>query len=532
MRILNASGFTERVLDSGLKIYGSPVVGHSDDELELTDIASARKASTWRARYRPFAFVIVDLQSRETVLVRDHLGVAPLYYAWTAKHELIFGETIPDILRGLGTAPKLERRELRKLFYDAAEYSDETLYRGIRRVEPGTLIYIPPRGALVKEAYWQLRPDGPTLQYADERDYLLRFTELLHRAVERSVAGHSNLAAEFSAGLDSSAVYCAAHALGHRPKLYMNGIGEDAVAQEKYQVGYEESFLAHFGIKDLIRISPEGFEPLAVFDELAGWFAGPPTYIFPMFALPLHRAVAAGKHSILLSGFGGDQGVSGNIPKRFILPELIRDLGYRGVWPHLDASTPLRKTWECARYSHPLLYRGGIAIQNLKRRRRGERPVTHAIYTELFPTVRMAEWAFLQGPFSREIRMRIETSSVVSRKLGFQFRYPLLDPELLEFFLRVPHTQKRQDGIGRALIRRYLAAQLGVEIFGQYKKHEGLGIFTGTLNHFRKRYAEGKYQDKFKKLPYERRLRSHTPHFELTNRIKAYMLKAGSNLEL
>ncbi|MDF1645460.1 MAG: asparagine synthase-related protein [Legionellaceae bacterium] len=138
---------------------------------------------------------------------------------------------------------------------------------------------------------------------------------------------------------------------------------------------------------------------------------------------------------------------------------------------------------------------------------------------------REAECALIEGHESHEVRMRIEDSSVISKKLGFEYRYPLLYPKLLEFMVRLPTQQKRYDGHGRYLIRQYLAKEIPGNIFQTYQKKQGLGIVPSTFDLFQTNFDKGKYQQLFQDLPYPHLIKNKSEPIELRHTIKGFMLK-------
>ncbi len=152
---------------------------------------------------------------------------------------------------------------------------------------------------------------------------------------------------------------------------------------------------------------------MKVFEQYAAWFAGPSPYIFEVFAHNVHQAVSEKGHPILLSGFGGDQGGRGHIPIRFILPDLLKKKALDSAWRELSPQKASRRLLRLIQYSHPALNR---VIQNIQSMRKDN--YIHPYQKVYCKTLREAEWNFLQGPFSHEIRMRIEYSSIVSKKNG------------------------------------------------------------------------------------------------------------------
>ncbi len=502
--------------------------------VELSVFNDALNLPLWRAYLKPFACAVVHMQSQEIILVRDHLGLEPLYYYHLLGKTLLIGQSILDILKQLPSRPPLLEHQINMLFSEHKYYSDKTLYQGIFRVEPGHLMHFKADGSVVKKAFWQLDPHGSLLHYDDDRDYLEHFSMLMHESLINTTENQINIAAEFSAGLDSSAVYCAAVNINVRPKLYMHVAHPGTKSADIYNDIHEKAFVDYYKLADIMRIGAVDFDPLQVFDEYASWFAGPAAYLFPMFANRIHRAVAAGQHPVLLSGFGGDQCVSGQLPLNFFLPELIHQGQYRQAWRELKGSRGL-KALLYAKHMHPRLYAQALNLKVMKRHiSNAFRPRVAHQSTNLhpyehmhYPCVREAECALLQGANSHEVRMRIEDSSIVSKQMGFEYRYPLLYPKLLEFMLSVPIVQKRRDGRGRYLIRQYLAQFLPGDLFGSYRKQSGLGIVPSTFDLYQQQYEQGCYQEVFKDLPYPHLIKNKHQPMELRNNIKGFMLKKG-----
>lgn len=537
LSLINASHFQCRKINEALTVFGSKV---QTPTAYPQDFTAALKPTTWQANFEPFAHVIVDHHTQEIVLVRDHLGVQPLYY-WYQSGQCIFGDTIPDILQQLPSTPALNEEELTALFLECSLYSDQTFYQGIYRVEPGHIIYIKPTGQVQKKAFWQLMPEGETLYYQHEAEYLEHFSELMREAVSLATRGQTKVALEYSGGMDCSAIYCTAAEQGLRPDLIMHApiAGSQAAS---YNDTVEKAFLAHYHIQNVQRITAESFDPLAVFQKYAHWFAGPAPHIFYTFANNIHQAVAKGGYPILLSGFGGDQGVSAHMPPRFVLPELLKQKEYRQAWDYLGSpispfQQPLqsiRRLQALAQYTHPLAYTLQLKLRNTACRLRNvfkgaETQLslqTEPYFTQYYPSHRAALWSLLQGPLSHEVRMRIEYSSIVSKKLGFAYRYPLLYPKLLEFFLSLPLEQKRHQGISRYLMRRYMAQYLPAHIFDQYQKQAGLHILPATWEKYQSNVKSGRYQTTFRDFPYQH-LYAHFPaERRMKKDVHAYMLKA------
>ena len=356
----------------------------------------------------------------------------------------------------------------------------------------------------------------------------------MQASVKNATQGSHSIAAEFSAGMDSTAVYGACAQLGLNPPLFMHAALPNSTNAYTYNDRYERAFMAQFPSATIHRLMADDFDPIGIFKAYAEWFGGPSPYVFELFAHNIHRAVSKQKHTILLSGFGGDQGVSSHISARFILPSLINDKQFRKAWAEsAGTANPLRRLVQLIQCTHPLLHKLIQNVQDLKLdlsntfRAPDQQQVasTHPYYRQYFKTLRDVEWSFLQGPNSHEVRMRIEYSSIVAKKMGFDYRYPLLHPKLLEFYLSLPLEQKRHQGIGRHMMRRYLANIMPAVPFDAYKKKEGLNIVPATMDTFQAQWDSGRFKNEFQSLQ-KTLTQDKLPHKVMIKTIQAFMLKA------
>ena len=529
--LVNASHFYRAALNPQSTVYSAS----PNEIIPIASFESGLSPACYRAAFHPFAQVVENTSTGECLLVRDHLGLRPLYYRYQSG-QLIFGDTIPDIIRQLPKAPALLDSEVSHLFGDVHHYTDNTLYTGIHRVEPGHMVRIFPNGRIIKSAFWQLEQNGDTLHYHDEREYLEHFTSLMQESIKNATKGSQSIAAEFSAGMDSTAVYGASAALGLNPSLFMHAALPGSTNAKTYKDCYEQAFMAQFPSATIHRIMVDDFDPIRLFKDYAEWFAGPPPYVFELFAHNIHRAVSKQGHTILLSGFGGDQGISSHIPARFILPSLINNKQFRQAWAESTPTNTIRRLAQLIQCAHPSLHQLIQCTQDLKLNisntlkpsNQQRAASTHPYHRHYFKTLRDVEWSFLQGSNSHEVRMRIEYSSIVAKKMGFDYRYPLLYPKLLEFFLSIPLEQKRHQGIGRHLMRRYLAQIMPTAPCDTYKKKEGLNIMPATMDTFKAQWGSGRFQNEFQSLP-KTFTEDKSPHKTMIKTIQAFMLDERLN---
>ncbi|MFA6303779.1 MAG: hypothetical protein WC627_11710, partial [Legionella sp.] len=235
--VINASHFYCVAGPQKLLIYSAQI----DNAPNPSSFEEALNPNNYRTLSHPFAYVIINTTSKECILVRDHLGLKPLYYYYQSG-QLIFGDTITHIIHQLQKTPDLLNSELDHFFGDVQLYTDNTLYKNIYRVEPGHTVHIRADGRIVKSSFWQLEPEGEVLRYRDEREYLDHFTSLMQESISNATHSASSIAAEFSAGMDSTAIYSTCAQLGLNPTLFMHAPLADSVNVQTYNDCYENAF--------------------------------------------------------------------------------------------------------------------------------------------------------------------------------------------------------------------------------------------------------------------------------------------------
>src|SRR5262245_6116095 len=120
-----------------------------------------------------FAYAIWDSVQRKLVLARDRLGIKPLYYAVKDDGTLYFASEIKALIAGRAIKPELNYGGLADYAANRHTSSEETLFRGVKRLSPGhTLQWLD--GQTRIEAYWDLSftKSNPPLK---QEEYVDRF---------------------------------------------------------------------------------------------------------------------------------------------------------------------------------------------------------------------------------------------------------------------------------------------------------------------------------------------------------------------
>ncbi|WP_042370776.1 asparagine synthase (glutamine-hydrolyzing) [Streptacidiphilus neutrinimicus] len=162
-----------------------------------------------------YAFALWDPRSEELLLVRDRMGIKPLYYYPTADG-LLFGSEPKAILAHPLARAVVDREGLAELLA-FVKTPGHAVYRGMHELRPGHTLRVR-RGGLTERRYWALEAK----EHNDDLDTTIRHVrELLDDIVERQLIADVPLCTLLSGGLDSSAVTALAakalRAAGHGP---------------------------------------------------------------------------------------------------------------------------------------------------------------------------------------------------------------------------------------------------------------------------------------------------------------------------
>lgn len=461
--------------------------------------------------------MFISAKTNQIIMVRDHFGCQPIYYYCDAN-VLIFGSNIPDIIKNLPTSIQYNSGMLSNLFGFNQVYSDETYYQNIYRSEPGSILRIMACGSRQKKLFWQLDPNASDLVLGNKKSYLDRFDELMSESILfNSQTNEDLLAGELSGGLDSSAILTAAKTQHLEYPLFMHVAPAGSLKSDDLTLA--EMILKHFNHSEVSLIDATNFDPLLELDYCSKIFAGCAPYLFFMLSQNINRAVVSSKKKVLLSGAGGDECVSGYASFSNLLASIRQNQSLYAMWKRLAAEQRnsdgwshirrLKKYAQFVKLSNPYVYK---AISTLTRQANCKYPMT----------IRANEWNLLQGPASQSIRMRIEYSSVLAESMGYEYRYPLLYPKLVEFCYHLPSHQKNHRGIGRYLIREYLKRH-GIPSPIYQKIQKNGGIIPATLDKFEQYRRQGKIEFNAQLSDYLRPGQYLNQHQKLVAAIHAYM---------
>lgn len=149
-----------------------------------------------------FSFGIWDQRTRTLMVVRDRLGIKPLYYYWDEK-VFIFSSEIKPILNTGYVKPEINQSSLDAYFSVGYVPGPDTMFRSIQKVMPGHYLCLRD-GSLADNEYWDFA--GVEESALSPNDYQEQLEGMLRDSISKRLRSDVPLGVFLSGGLDSSAV--------------------------------------------------------------------------------------------------------------------------------------------------------------------------------------------------------------------------------------------------------------------------------------------------------------------------------------
>jgi asparagine synthase (glutamine-hydrolysing) len=150
-----------------------------------------------------FAIGLWDGKARKLWLVRDRIGVKPLYYS-IHHGRIVFASEIKALLED----PEQERRVDEEAFYHYLSFlttpAPQTLFAGIKKLEPGSWLRISPDGAMQKSSFWDVWEHVTPSTTSSEEEIAERLLDELRTSVKLRKVSDVPVGVFLSGGIDSS----------------------------------------------------------------------------------------------------------------------------------------------------------------------------------------------------------------------------------------------------------------------------------------------------------------------------------------
>ena len=154
-----------------------------------------------------FAIALYDDRKKELLLVRDHVGICPMFYT-VCGDTVVFGSEIKAILEYPGVERKLNLKAVDQLMNYPGVVSPNTFFSGIWSLRGGHMLRIRVDREIQDLEYWDMIYSPEEEEDLGEDYYVERLRELLKEAIARRLVADVPIGFYISGGLDSSIVAC------------------------------------------------------------------------------------------------------------------------------------------------------------------------------------------------------------------------------------------------------------------------------------------------------------------------------------
>jgi asparagine synthase (glutamine-hydrolysing) len=471
-------------LRAELERAGHKFRGHSDTEVLVEGFAAWGVGATAERTIGMFAFAVFDRKERVLTLARDRLGIKPLYWG-RVDARVAFASELKALAALPEFAPEIDRQALAAYLCTGYVPAPASIYRGIHKLEPGSLLEIRADGETRGERYWSLLDVATRGQAAlldiDDEEASERLEKLLTDAVTRRMVADVPLGVFLSGGIDSSIVTALMQANSSAPvKSFSIGFHE----AEYNEATQAKAVAAHLGT-DHTELYVTAAEAQSVVPKLPQIYDEPfadasqiPTFLVSEMTR---------KHvTVALSGDGGDELFAGY--NRYGLglrvAQALRFLPgpFASCLSSVIGALP-PSAWDRAFGIVPSGMRPRLVGEKLQKLAAVLGEEADDYYRTLVSPWGQA-WSLVKGAsrpepaaFSERVRARFDdelswmqyADSVTylpddiltkvdraSMAVSLEARVPLLDHRVVSFAWQLPEEFKIRDGQGKWLLRQLL----------------------------------------------------------------------------
>lgn len=508
-----------------LEARGVVFRGHSDTEVMLEAFAAYGISATVKRLIGMFAIAVWDKRERTLTLIRDRLGIKPLYWAQFGGL-FVYGSELKALRACPGWEPRIDRRAVASYLRHDYVPAPHTIYEGVHHLAPGSILTLPWNGKPAIERYWDARDvarSGIRNPVAgSDAELTDRLETLLTDAVKRRMIADVPLGAFLSGGVDSSTVVALMQKANTSPvKTFSIGFDID-----DYNEAHHAAAVARHLKTDHTELTVTSQQALDVIPTLADMFDEPfadssqiPTYLV--------SALTRRHVTVALSGDGGDELFAGYT--RYHLAERMwRGLSLAPLAARRALAASIR-TVSPDRWTHivsglPARLRPGLVGDKLHKFADVlDQPDSQAVYRRLVthwepgsvmpradeydtvlsdPTVPVEfpglldrmQFLDLVTYLPNDILTKVDRASMA---VALEARVPLIDHRVVEFAWQLPRHAKIRNGTSKWLLRQVLYRHVPKELIERPKM--GFGIPLGD-------WLRGPLRDWAEALLDERRL--------------------------
>jgi asparagine synthase (glutamine-hydrolysing) len=448
--VFNGELYNADELRRQLRSAGRVFTGDADTEVALAAYEQWGD-DAWARLRGMFAIAVWDARARALVLVRDPLGVKPLYLSGDGGR-LVFASELRALVRGLLHPPALSTDALYTFLATGAVEEPGAIIQGVRMLAPGTALRLQD-GVARESAFWSVQSAFARRASTSRADVVVQLRERLDAAVRGQLVSDAPLGVFLSGGIDSSTLVGLASTVADAPRTVSVVFGEERYCEAPYIEAVHRRWSTEHHEVELTADDFLARMPAALRAMDQPTVDGVNTFVVSELARRSGLTVA-------LSGLGGDELFAGYEIFR-TAPRLER---LRDLVPRLPGQVAAL----CGRLAYGRCDRG----RKLGGWLAGEPSSAYVLQRELFdagtraallgtspqavahPAARALDVnAISQLELTRFMRNQLlRDADVMSMSHGLELRVPFLDQDVVELVAGVGSEHKLADGRHKALL--------------------------------------------------------------------------------
>lgn len=441
-----------------------------------------------------FAFALWDARRQTLLLVRDRLGVKPLYYC-VLSQGVLFGSEAKAILEHPAAPRDLDEAAFTDYLTFGFTPPPRTMFEGISKLRPGETITVTAQGRVERRTWWDPMPSAETAARVgamSEDEMIGEVRARLRESVEQRMMSDVPFGVFLSGGLDSSTNVALMAELTDVPvRTYSTAPRGHARYDE---LEYARIVARHFGTEHHEVLVDEAsmceFVPDLVYHQdepLSDWTAIPQHFVS-------HLARETGTIVVQL-GEGADElfhGYDGYVDhrrvvvpfQRWVPPVVRRPLGAVAALATARAGRAVRHGEALYDAGHSrvpywggaLCFRGPLKQRVLRNGHADSLRAVERIWDE--GGARHADADLFQRMSYLELRQRLPELLLarmdrISMASSVEGREPFLDHRLVELAMALPPDMKYRDGHGKYVVREAMRDVLPPAILARPKQGFG-----------------------------------------------------------
>ena len=404
-----------------------------------------------------FAIAIYNIKLKSVLLIRDRLGIKPLYY-YNDGNKFIFGSEIKSILQCRDVKRQVDLKAMNHLLSFNYVPLPFTLFRNIKKVNPGNYLKISD-GDIQEIEFWDVPHEINDKK--SESEFIYEFNNLLDDAVRLRLRSDVPVGAFLSGGVDSSTIVAKMNKLLNKEfNTFSIGFKEEKYSELKYSNVVSKKF----GTKHISEV----VTPNLINDLTKSiWYCDNPHGDVSFMPTNTLSKLASKYVTVVLTGDGGDELFGGYDKYKSISNEIIENNDYYSYFEGISVFNTKDKHKLYSDYYQEAL---------------GEEIESYPIIEKYFDIAKEHNNDFLNHIFYSEIKLLLEGNNLIKPdRMGMaesiEARVPLLDYRIVELASSIPSKLKIKDGETKYIMKKAVEGYLPNEII--YRKKQMFTVPIG-----------------------------------------------------